>query len=277
MPATSTQRRLAAAWAVLALGLGAASAADTSPDVVRVSGGLVEGVRNATGGFSFWRGVPFAETTAGANRFAAPVPKATWNGTLNATAYGHGCWSDRHNPDAAQDPSEDCLNMNIYAPASHKPGDALAVQIALYGGSFLEGDNIGAFGMYDASYIAAKHNVIVVEPNYVSTLDTHTHTHTHIATTRRPAPASRLCALADTAETRVAAPSHARQLSRSGSASLDSSSPTTSTETLASWTSSWPCAGCRKTSGRLAVTLDASQSGGRVPVACRRAYTSFRR
>lgn len=33
-------------------------------------------------------GIPFAEAPVGALRFAAPVPKAPWEGTLDALTYG---------------------------------------------------------------------------------------------------------------------------------------------------------------------------------------------
>lgn len=144
----------------------AVASAEPVPDVVRVSTGLVRGVRDDARNVRHFLGVPFAEDAGGANRFAPPVPKKAWEGTLDATAFGHGCYSVNHNPDAAQHPSEDCLNLNVYVPAHPTVDGPLPVETFFYGGSFAEGDNTGAFGMYNASYAAATRNVVVVEPNY---------------------------------------------------------------------------------------------------------------
>eukprot|EP00048_Salpingoeca_helianthica_P015215 m.225655 g.225655 ORF g.225655 m.225655 type:complete len:563 (+) comp16753_c0_seq1:46-1734(+) len=139
-----------------------------APDIVTVAGGQVLGVQNASKNIRFWRGVPFGENTGGANRFLAPKPRAPWPGVYNATVYGHGCFSNHHGVDTAPDPSEDCLNLNIYVPyrESMQPGAKLPVIVFIYGGSFDEGDNEGPFEMYDGTYIASTRGVIIVTMNY---------------------------------------------------------------------------------------------------------------
>ncbi|KAK0634955.1 Alpha/Beta hydrolase protein [Bombardia bombarda] len=61
-----------------------------------------------------FRGVPFAQTTAGQNRFRPPQPLAPSNGSFSATSFGHSC------PVMGvvrKGFGEDCLNANIYRPA----------------------------------------------------------------------------------------------------------------------------------------------------------------
>lgn len=38
-----------------------------------------------------WKGIPFAASTAGENRFRAPQPQAPWNTTLTASLFGLAC------------------------------------------------------------------------------------------------------------------------------------------------------------------------------------------
>ncbi len=64
----------------------------------------------------YWKNVPFAESTAGANRFKAPVPVQPWSDVLNCTELGPGCISTNHNADTAPVQSEDCLNLNVFVP-----------------------------------------------------------------------------------------------------------------------------------------------------------------
>ena len=85
-------------------------------DVVQVSGGSVLGVRNTTLGVRYWKGIPFGESTAGANRFMPPLPRTPWTGVLNCTVYAPGCVSDHHGLDTAPVQSEDCLNINVFVP-----------------------------------------------------------------------------------------------------------------------------------------------------------------
>ena len=59
--------------------------------------------------------------------------------------------------------SEDCLNLNLWAPASAKAGTKLPVIIFIYGG----GGTIGSAGManYDGEEVA-KHGAIYIDFNY---------------------------------------------------------------------------------------------------------------
>lgn len=63
---------------------------------------------------NIFRGIPFAEPPVGSLRWANPVPKSNWVGTWNATYYRPIC------PQALPSKTgneEDCLYLNLYAPA----------------------------------------------------------------------------------------------------------------------------------------------------------------
>ncbi|KAJ5118719.1 carboxylesterase [Penicillium atrosanguineum] len=64
-----------------------------------------------------WKGIPFAATTGGENRWKSPQPASAWNSTLDARDWGPVCPSaTTGNNDFTID--EDCLNLNIWSPAN---------------------------------------------------------------------------------------------------------------------------------------------------------------
>ncbi len=155
----SAQRRLgssiAAAMAVLALGLlaaPAASIADSSGTFIHTDKGWVLGSASATMRTFF--GVPFAQPASGALRFHAPVPPAAWGVRL----------AFQHSSPCAQEilsTNENCLGLDVYAPpaaASHN----LPVMVWIYGGAYVLGGN----SMYNPAPIVATGKAIVVELNY---------------------------------------------------------------------------------------------------------------
>ena len=60
---------------------------------------------------------------------------------------------------------EDCLYLDVYAPAGATPASNLPVMFFIYGGGFVFGDSY-EFGFYDGKHIAKQHNVILVAANY---------------------------------------------------------------------------------------------------------------
>jgi para-nitrobenzyl esterase len=78
--------------------------------VVTTVEGPVRGVQTSTN--NIFKGIPFAATTGGANRWRAPQPVVPWTTLLDATQYGPGCMQPHHNPDVPKVLSEDCLNIN---------------------------------------------------------------------------------------------------------------------------------------------------------------------
>lgn len=112
--------------------------------------------------FYSYLGIPYAETTSGQNRWRPPVPHKEWKGVLKATAFGDSCpqsyFFDFKNPE-----SEDCLKINVWTPEVN-PKNPRAVMVFIYGGYFLRG--FSGDPLYDASFISAAGDVVVVTFNY---------------------------------------------------------------------------------------------------------------
>jgi len=67
---------------------------------------------------SVFSGIPYAESTAGANRFRKPIPKAPFRLPFNATEVPVGCrpMSKIYEGNGLRY-SEDCLVMNVHVPS----------------------------------------------------------------------------------------------------------------------------------------------------------------
>ncbi len=115
-----------------------------------------------------WLGVPFAAPPEGDLRWRAPQPPHPWEGQLVATEMPAPC-PQLASPFAGvvdQAPGtpagdEDCLYLNIYAPARSST-EPLPVMFWIHGG----GNVIGHAGFYDGGNLAATENVIVVNTQY---------------------------------------------------------------------------------------------------------------
>lgn len=125
----------------------------------------------ADNGALVWRGIPFAEPPVGHLRWKAPRPPRPWTGRFSATKNGSACFqgTDLAAPFKDDDGdgfvgSEDCLYLNIFAPANTSSADRLPVMYWIYGGGNVGGHN--ATPGYDGSVLAQKHQVIVVAVNY---------------------------------------------------------------------------------------------------------------
>jgi len=66
---------------------------------------------------SVFKGVPFAATTAGSNRWKAPQRPEKWNTTLDASDFGPVCLAATSGNNGYTI-GEDCLNLNIWTPAN---------------------------------------------------------------------------------------------------------------------------------------------------------------
>jgi len=93
-------------------------------------------------------GLPFAEPPIGDRRWRSPLPldtariQAESHGTvIDATSYPNFCvQGTTGGGDAGGAGSEDCLKVNVYAPASAKPGDKLPVLVYIHGGGYTYGN-----------------------------------------------------------------------------------------------------------------------------------------
>ncbi|PYI25872.1 carboxylesterase [Aspergillus indologenus CBS 114.80] len=107
---------------------------------------------------SFFGGIPFAADTSGANRWRDPQPAQPWNGTLNATSFGPIC-PITLSVLANYTQSEDCLNLNIWTPATSTE-DKLPVAIWSYGAGTAPPQTT-----YNGAGVAGK-GIIFVSYNY---------------------------------------------------------------------------------------------------------------
>lgn len=152
--------RILAAIALASTGVPAA--AQDAP-VAKVTGGQVRGTAEA--GVASFKGIPFAAPPVGSLRWRAPQAVLPWAGVRDATAFGHDCMQLPFPSDAAPlgtAPSEDCLTINVWAPAGIK-GKKLPVLFWIYGGGFVNGGASPA--VYDGSALA-RAGIVVVSFNY---------------------------------------------------------------------------------------------------------------
>ena len=144
------------------------------PDTLRhLPAGDVLGSAGRYGGHA-WLGLPYAEPPLGELRWRAPQALLPWIGTREALAPAASCpqlASPLGGDDSAAPGtlvgSEDCLYLDVYAPAFPPDripaaGARLPVMVWIHGG----GNTIGAAKNYDGSRLAATHQVIVVAINY---------------------------------------------------------------------------------------------------------------
>jgi len=90
-------------------------------------------------------GIPFAEAPVGEHRFAAPVPRRSWEGVLDATEFG--ATAQRGDPGVTlipepSVPGDSTLNVNVFTPAPARPADAgtaLPVLVYIHGGGYFAG------------------------------------------------------------------------------------------------------------------------------------------
>ena len=157
----------AAATASLLTPAGALWAQDTRglpfTSVVQTASGRVRGLVKF-GVNQFW-GVPYAASTADANRFMPPAKVAAWTGVRDCFEVGHRAPQDPDGPisevfalDRQEPMGEDCLNLNVFTPglgSGNRP-----VMVWLHGGGFAGGS--GNWILYEGTNLARKEDVVVV-------------------------------------------------------------------------------------------------------------------
>jgi para-nitrobenzyl esterase len=130
---------------------------------VRTHSGWIKGLwaDNVKGGVRTFLGIPYAQAPVGELRFVAPQPVQRWNGLLKAEALGPSCVQRAGALAAAGEQSEDCLSLNVYAPANIPKG-GMPVMVFIHGGAFIAGGS----SQYNGQRLAEAGNVIVVTLNY---------------------------------------------------------------------------------------------------------------
>ncbi|MDD9944716.1 MAG: carboxylesterase family protein [Myxococcales bacterium] len=139
----------------------------TNPHIASTVAGQLQGhtdQRNAN--VIEFRGVRYGESTAGTQRFKAPVPVQAWQGIRTADAFGSVCPQSgkvgSYTVDHKKLPqSEDCLFLNVWTPAleGKRP-----VMVWLHGRGFAQG--AGSEPLYDGAALAERGDVVVVTINH---------------------------------------------------------------------------------------------------------------
>jgi para-nitrobenzyl esterase len=137
----------------------ASPASGGASPIVRVNDGLVRGT--AAGTVDEFLGIPYAAPPAGNLRWRPPARPASWEGVRDATQFGPSC-PQLPSPFAPPGPfSEDCLYLNVYAPARGSDEGGRPVLVWIHGGGLVQD---GARN-YDGTKLAAD-GVVVVTINY---------------------------------------------------------------------------------------------------------------
>ena len=139
----------------------AGGALAAAPDAdVKTANGVLAGTTDAGTGVRSFKGIPYAQPPIGNLRWRAPQPVRDWQGVRRADAFG---------PRAMQLPlfgdmvfrstgmSEDCLYLNVWAPAAGR--QRRPVLVYFFGGGFVAGD--GSEPRYDGAGMARKGIVAV--------------------------------------------------------------------------------------------------------------------
>ena len=154
--------RIAALIAAAAI-MVAVPASAAAPVVAEAPAGVVVGV--ADDSVNVFKGLPYALPPVGDQRWKPPRPAPRWPGQRDATAFGPACVQNRSSSINiyANDParmSEDCLTLNIWAPAGARKAP---VMVWIHGGSLWGG--YGHEPIYDGTAFAEQ-GIVVVTINY---------------------------------------------------------------------------------------------------------------
>jgi para-nitrobenzyl esterase len=158
--------KITCALAVVGLGLGMSTSGYADSLTVKTEQGKVQGKTINDGKVNAFLGLPYAAPPVGDLRWKAPEPPAKWKGERDATKFGAHCaqghvFDDMIFQDAA--PSEDCLFLNVYAPAGSTDKSKLPVMFWIHGGGYSGGGS--SEPRHNGDFLPLK-GVVLVTINY---------------------------------------------------------------------------------------------------------------
>jgi len=154
------------ALAAVGLAWGMSMPAYGDPLTVKTAQGKAQGKTVNDGKVKAFLGLPYAAPPVGEMRWKAPAPPAKWKGTRAATKFGARCAQGRIFEDMVfQDagPSEDCLFLNVYAPADATDKSKLPVMFWIHGGGYAGGAS--SEPRHNGDFLPLK-GVVLVTINY---------------------------------------------------------------------------------------------------------------
>jgi len=154
------------ALAAVGLAWGMSMPAYGDPLTVKTAQGKAQGKTINDGKVKAFLGLPYAAPPVGEMRWKAPAPPAKWKGTRAATKFGARCAQGRIFEDMVfQDagPSEDCLFLNVYAPADATDKSKLPVMFWIHGGGYAGGAS--SEPRHNGDFLPLK-GVVLVTMNY---------------------------------------------------------------------------------------------------------------
>ncbi len=126
---------------------------------VKTSHGRLRGSK--TGNLTTFKGIPYAGSVSGANRFKAAPPLKPWDGVRDAAAFGApSLQQGQRRNEPAQ--AEDCLFLNVWTPSADNR--KRPVMFYNHGGGFTSGS--AASGYQDGGNLARTFDVVVVATNH---------------------------------------------------------------------------------------------------------------
>ncbi len=161
-------------FAVLAVCLALFACAEKNP-VLTVEGGQLQGVLTDSSDVMVYKGIPYAAPPVGELRWQVPQPVVPWEGVKVADEFGHigiqtgnppgTFYGDEFYWMGTPEQSEDCLYLNVWAPAKTvgKTDAGLPVAMWIHGGAYANGFGHEVTMDGDAW---AQRGVILVTINY---------------------------------------------------------------------------------------------------------------